>query len=142
MLTTFDLSPLNLFDSKSGGLHVRAQMIGRVPEEESKITRIVRTSEGKAIGVVRSEGGETWKVKKNGSDLVRSERWSTADLVAVLDRGVILIFYKVVLFFYQANARKNVCNLLHPGQYFDTPFDNICDDQRATHILPLLFAFQ
>jgi hypothetical protein len=91
-LTTFDLSPLHFFDTRFGGLRICARTIERVPGEDLKITRLVRTPEGNGIGVIRSEGGETWSAVKDSSDLARVGKWPTADLVAVLDGGMGFVF--------------------------------------------------
>jgi hypothetical protein len=73
-------------------LRVRARSIERVSGEDLKITKLVRTPEGNGIGVIRSEGGETWSAVKDSSDLARVGRWPAADLVAVLDGGMGFVF--------------------------------------------------
>jgi hypothetical protein len=98
-LASYDLSLLDLFDPRLGELRPRAKFIDKAPGEESIIKRLVRTPEGRGIGVIRSEGGEIWKApKKRVADLVRSGRWLSADLVAVLDGGMTsTLFIDVIL---------------------------------------------
>ncbi|KAG6862440.1 hypothetical protein C0995_011880 [Termitomyces sp. Mi166 len=68
-------------------------MPSRVPEEESKIVRLVRTPEGAGVGIVRVMGGEAWKVIKSSTQLIRSGSWSSADHVVVLQRGHTFMTY-------------------------------------------------
>lgn len=57
-------------------------------EEDAKIVRLVRTPEGKGLGILREDGGgEAWFVRERGSKLERSGRWEKADHVVVLDGG-------------------------------------------------------
>lgn len=69
--------------------------IERVLEEESDIVRLVRTPDGRGLGVMRADGGgEAWRAVDHGSRLVRSDRWKSADHVVVLEGGkVLLIFF-------------------------------------------------
>lgn len=86
-LTTFEVSPLAFFDGQSAGLHLHAKGLNRLPHEESKIRRLVRTPAGRGVAVVRGDGGEVWRVIEGGSQLARGRRWSNADHVVVLDGG-------------------------------------------------------
>ena len=87
-LMTFNLSPLSFFDAQSDGLRLSAMALERVPEEESDIIRLVRTPDGRGIGVMRADGGgEAWRVVEHGSRMVRSDRWKSADHVVVLEGG-------------------------------------------------------
>ncbi|KAF7339771.1 WD repeat protein [Mycena venus] len=86
-LRTFDLSPILFLDAHADGLRLRAHTVEAIPAEESHIVRFVRTPEGAGVGVVRENGGEAWRVVGNGSRLVRSETWATADHIVVLDGG-------------------------------------------------------
>ncbi|KAI0041796.1 WD repeat-containing protein [Auriscalpium vulgare] len=86
-LSTLALEPLNFFDARAEGLTLQAQGEVRVLEEESRISRFVRTPDGKGVAVVRENGGEAWLVHDRGSKLVRSARWPAADHVVVLDGG-------------------------------------------------------
>lgn len=89
-LTTFSLSLLSFFDMQPDGLRLSAGLLERMPEEESDIVRLVRTPEGRGLGVTRANGsGETWRVVENGSRLVRSDRWKSADHVVVLEGGTV-----------------------------------------------------
>jgi hypothetical protein len=97
-LTTFSLSPLSFFDMQPDGLRLSAGLLERIPEEESDIVRLVRTPEGRGLGIMRANsGGEAWRVVENGSRLVRSDRWKSADHVVVLDAGRVFsyIFFLV-----------------------------------------------
>ncbi|KAJ6509386.1 RAVE protein 1 C terminal-domain-containing protein, partial [Mycena vitilis] len=86
-LRTFDFSPMLFLDAHADGLRLRTQTIEAVPAEESHIVRFVRTQEGSGVGVLRETGGEAWRVVANGSRLIRSGKWSTADYIVVLDGG-------------------------------------------------------
>ncbi|KAJ6621584.1 RAVE protein 1 C terminal-domain-containing protein [Mycena sp. CBHHK59/15] len=86
-LRTFSLCPLLFLDAQADGLRLRSQSIEAVPEEESHIVRFVRTPDGRGVGVIRTNGGEAWRVVESGSRLIRSGKWSTADHIVVLDRG-------------------------------------------------------
>ncbi|KAG1730794.1 RAVE protein 1 C terminal-domain-containing protein [Suillus occidentalis] len=92
-LTTFEVSPLAFFDGQSAGLHLHAKGLDRLPHEESKIRRLVRTPAGRGVAVVRADGGEVWRVIEGGSQLARGRRWSNADHVVVLDGGKLLATY-------------------------------------------------
>jgi hypothetical protein len=89
-LASFSLIPSTFFDGKPGGLSLCAHNLPRVAEEEFKIIKLVRTPAGRGIGVIRSDGGEAWKVVDKGSRLQRVGRWPPADLVVVLDGGLYL----------------------------------------------------
>lgn len=86
-LSTYALSPLPFFDARSEGLKASVQSSSQVTEEESPISRFVRTSDGKSVGVIRASGGEIWKVQQRGSKLSRAGSWSAADLFVILDSG-------------------------------------------------------
>ncbi|KAJ7092570.1 WD repeat-containing protein [Mycena epipterygia] len=86
-LRTFDLSPILFLDAHADGLRLCSQTVEAVPAEESHIVRFVRTPEGGGVGVIRANGGEAWRVVGNGSRLIRSGKWSTADHIVVLDGG-------------------------------------------------------
>ncbi|KAJ7099614.1 RAVE protein 1 C terminal-domain-containing protein [Mycena crocata] len=86
-LRTFDFSPMLFLDAHVDGLCLRSQTMEAVSAEESHIVRFVRTPEGSGVGVVRTNGGEAWRVVGDGSKLIRSGRWSTADHIVVLDGG-------------------------------------------------------
>jgi hypothetical protein len=88
-LATFELEPLAFFDahSKLSGLQLRAEGIGPTPEEESEISKFVRTPEGKGVGVIRLTGGEVWQTIERGSKMTRAGTWTTGDLIVVLNGG-------------------------------------------------------
>ncbi|KAJ6604501.1 RAVE protein 1 C terminal-domain-containing protein [Mycena vulgaris] len=86
-LRTFDFSPLLFLDAHADGLRLCSQTVEAVPGEDSHIVRFVRTPEGGGVGVIRANGGEAWRVVRNGSRLIRSGKWSTADHIVVLDGG-------------------------------------------------------
>jgi hypothetical protein len=92
-LTTFKVSPLAFFDGQSAGLHLNAKGLNRLPREESKIRKLVRTPAGRGVAVVRADGGEIWRVIKGGSQLARGRQWSNAGHVVVLDGGKMISFY-------------------------------------------------
>ncbi|KAG2150167.1 RAVE protein 1 C terminal-domain-containing protein [Suillus cothurnatus] len=92
-LTTFKVSPLAFFDGQSAGLHLNAKGLNRLPREESKIRKLVRTPAGRGVAVVRADGGEIWRVIKGGSQLARGRQWSNAGHVVVLDGGKLLATY-------------------------------------------------
>lgn len=87
-LRTFDLSPILFLDAHADGLRLCSQTVEAVPAEESHIVRFVRTPEGGGVGVIRANGGEAWRVVGNGSRLIRSGKWTTADHIVVLDGGI------------------------------------------------------
>ncbi|KAF7339596.1 WD repeat protein [Mycena sanguinolenta] len=86
-LRTFEFSPILFLDAHVDGLRLSAQTVDAVPAEESHIVRFVRTPEGAGLGVVRENGGESWRVVGNGSRLIRSGTWTSADHIVVLDSG-------------------------------------------------------
>ncbi|KAJ6574959.1 WD repeat-containing protein [Mycena capillaripes] len=86
-LRTFDFSPMLFLDAHVDGLRLCAHTLEAVPAEELHIVRFVRTPEGSGVGVIRENGGEAWRVVANGSRLIRSGKWSTADHIVVLDGG-------------------------------------------------------
>ncbi|KAG6841953.1 hypothetical protein C0991_005133 [Blastosporella zonata] len=92
-LATFTLSPVSFFDAQADGPRLYSTLLPRVPEEESRILKLVRTPEGAGVGIVRAAGGEVWRVTKNGTQLVRSRSWSSADHVVVLQRGRTFMTY-------------------------------------------------
>ncbi|KAG5715648.1 Regulator of V-ATPase in vacuolar membrane protein 1 [Termitomyces sp. T112] len=94
-LTIFNLSPVAFFDAQNDGLRLSSYLLPRILEEESKIVRLVRTPEGAGVGIVRIMGGEAWRVLNNGTQLVRSGSWCSADHVVVLQRGRIFVTYLV-----------------------------------------------
>ncbi|KAJ7076559.1 RAVE protein 1 C terminal-domain-containing protein [Mycena belliarum] len=86
-LRTFELSPLLFLDGNMDGLRLCSQAEAAIPTEDSPIVRFVRTPEGGGVGVVRATGGDVWRVVRNGSRLIRSGNWSSADHIVVLDGG-------------------------------------------------------
>lgn len=87
-LMSIDLSPLLFLGAQSQALHLASKVVERIPAEESEILRLVRTPEGKGVGVLRKNGGgEAWRTVERGSKLVRSVRWSNAEFVVVLEHG-------------------------------------------------------
>lgn len=107
-LVTFSLELLAFFDGNSDGMRVVAEGLERVPEEESQIVRFVRTPEGKGVGVLRSNGGEAWRVVEQGSKLVRAQRWSAADLVVVLKNGIIVSLSIPAACYLKASIGRNL----------------------------------
>jgi predicted methyltransferase MtxX (methanogen marker protein 4) len=81
----------------STGLELTAKGIDRFKNEDREIFRFVRTSEGNAVGAIRSgRVGEVWRLPEideqvgEGEDkgrLVHAGDFEDADFVVVLDRG-------------------------------------------------------
>ncbi|KAH7928501.1 hypothetical protein BV22DRAFT_1004629 [Leucogyrophana mollusca] len=95
-LSTYELSPLCLFDGQYRSMRRQVQGLARVPEEEYKILRFVRTPAGRGVAVVRTNGGDVWRVTQGGSNLARAGRWSSADHIVVLDGGKLFATYSSV----------------------------------------------
>lgn len=90
---SIDFSPLLFFGAQSQALHISSKAVERIPAEESEILRLVRTPEGKGVGVLRKNGGgEAWRITERGSKLVRSVRWSDADFMVPLEHGKFYVF--------------------------------------------------
>lgn len=87
-LTSHTLSPLDFFESAERGLEIQSRQLARVKEEDWDILGFVRTPDGRGLGVSRSHGGgDVWRL--DNSHLVRSGSWQKADLVVVLDGGMV-----------------------------------------------------
>ncbi|KAF5323620.1 hypothetical protein D9611_005764 [Ephemerocybe angulata] len=87
-LMAFELSPLAFFDAKSHGLKLIAAFPEREPEEERAILRLVRTPEGKGVGVIREDfGGDAWTISKRGTELKRTGNWTNGQFMIVLSEG-------------------------------------------------------
>ena len=85
---TFELSPLAFFDAKSHGLKLVAAFPERQPDDECEILRLVRTPEGKGVGVIRADlTGDAWKITKRGSELERTGSWTNGEFMVVLSQG-------------------------------------------------------
>ncbi|KIK91309.1 hypothetical protein PAXRUDRAFT_34992 [Paxillus rubicundulus Ve08.2h10] len=92
-LRTFFISAMTLLNGWSDTLQLVAAGSEKVPWEQSKILRFVRTPAGRGVAVVRAEGGETRMVTDRGSNLSRLNSWSSADHVVVLDGGKLVATY-------------------------------------------------
>lgn len=93
-LMSIDFSPLLFFGAQSQALHISSKAVERIPAEESEILRLVRTPEGKGVGVLRKNGGgEAWRITERGSKLVRSVRWNDADFMVPLEHGCQIVTY-------------------------------------------------
>ncbi|KIJ68609.1 hypothetical protein HYDPIDRAFT_24869 [Hydnomerulius pinastri MD-312] len=92
-LRTFEISAVTLLNGRADSLQLGAAGFDRVPREESKILRFVRTPAGRGVAVVRVSGGETWMVTDGGSNLSRVDSWPSADQVIVLDGGKLVATY-------------------------------------------------
>ena len=85
---TFKLSPLAFFDARSHGLELVASFPERDIAEESDILRLVRTPEGKGVGVIRGDlDGDSWTIGKRGTELKRTGSWVNAEFMVVLSQG-------------------------------------------------------
>ncbi|KAG2023063.1 WD repeat-containing protein [Coprinopsis cinerea AmutBmut pab1-1] len=61
----------------------------RIAEEDFPVVRLMRTPEGKGVGVIRTNaGGQAWTVAKKGAALKRTGDWKDADFAVVLWRGL------------------------------------------------------
>jgi hypothetical protein len=87
-LTSFNLTPAAFFDAQPNGLQLNARGIEIISGETDDIVRFVRTPEGKAVGAMRTHGGDIWRVTDGGGRCIRTATWETADLVVVLDKGL------------------------------------------------------
>ena len=86
-LRTYNISVVTLLNGRADGLQLVAAGPQRMPLEESKISRFVRTPAGRGVAVVRADGGETWMETDGGHNLARLDSWPSADQVVVLDGG-------------------------------------------------------
>lgn len=91
-LMTFLLSPLSFFDAHAHGLKLEssASYVGEeVSESRGEIEKLVRTPEGRGVGVLRAGGGgEVWRVSEGGRRLTKKATWTKADYVVVLHSGM------------------------------------------------------
>lgn len=86
-LRTYNISAVTLLNGRADTLQLIAAGPERMPLEESKISRFVRTPAGRGVAVVRVDGGETWMETDGGHNLARLNSWPSADQVVVLDGG-------------------------------------------------------
>ena len=86
-LRTYNISVVTLLNGRADSLQLVAAGPQRMPLEESKISRFVRTPAGRGVAVVRADGGETWMETDGGHNLARLDSWPSADQVVVLDGG-------------------------------------------------------
>ena len=90
-LMTFELSPLAFFDAKSHGLRLINQLPEKDFKEEYEILRLVRTPEGRGVGVIRADlSGDAWTLTKRGG-LQRTGSWINADFMVVLGKGTFAV---------------------------------------------------
>ncbi|KAJ3966484.1 RAVE protein 1 C terminal-domain-containing protein [Lentinula raphanica] len=95
-LSSFELDLESFFGDEPTGLQLVTQFLDRVPAEESEITRFIRTPEGRGVGVIRKGGGgETWSHGNIEFKLTRSDSWTAADQVVVLDHGRLFATYTI-----------------------------------------------
>lgn len=128
-------------DAHVDGLRLCAHAVEAVPAEESHIVRFVRTPEGSGVGVVRENGGEAWRVVANGSRLIRSGKWPTADHIVVLDGGN-LYNSLPLLSPTEFNPRAKLCNVLGRGWVLDPQFHARLRITTSTYQLPIFAAFE
>ncbi|KAL0951404.1 hypothetical protein HGRIS_008099 [Hohenbuehelia grisea] len=89
-LTSYTLSPIAFFDAHPDGLQVLSRGSDAEESEENRgeIKKLVRTPEGKGVGIIRKSGsGELWRVVDGGTRLVKQAKWKNADFVVVLYGG-------------------------------------------------------
>ncbi|KAG8219687.1 RAVE protein 1 C terminal-domain-containing protein [Butyriboletus roseoflavus] len=92
-LRTHNISATTLLNGRADSLQLVAAGPERMPLEESKILRFVRTPAGRGVAVVRADGGETWMETEGGHNLARLDSWPSADQVVVLDGGKLVATY-------------------------------------------------
>ncbi|KAH7912596.1 RAVE protein 1 C terminal-domain-containing protein [Hygrophoropsis aurantiaca] len=95
-LCIYELSVASFFEGQPGGLRIRARGLARVSEEEDKILRLVRTPAGRGVAVMRTNGGDVWRVVQEGSNLIRAGRSSSADQIVALNGGRLFATYRSV----------------------------------------------
>lgn len=86
-LRTYNISVITLLNGRADSLQLVAAGPERMPLEDSKILRFVRTPAGRGVAVVRADGGEAWMETDGGHNLARLSSWPSADQVVVLDGG-------------------------------------------------------
>lgn len=87
-LRTYAISAVTLLNGRADSFQLLAAGPERMPLEDSKILRFVRTPAGRGVAVVRADGGETWMETDCGQNLARLDSWPSADQVVVLDGGM------------------------------------------------------
>ncbi|KAJ3552447.1 hypothetical protein NM688_g4146 [Phlebia brevispora] len=103
-LMSYRLEPAPFFDALSEGLRLVAKGEGMDPhdpnlaERHSSIVRFVRTPNGDALGVLRTDGSvETWTVDHHGRGQVRNSlkinETGAVDQLVVLERGECFVTY-------------------------------------------------
>ena len=89
-LSTYTIQPLSFFDAQGDGLCLNNRLLDRIPDEESDIVRFVRTTEGRGVAAVRTNGGgDVWGITEQTAELCRTGRWHSAEFVVVLDEGTV-----------------------------------------------------
>ena len=112
-LRTCNISIVTLLNGRADSFQLVAAGPERVPLEESKISRFVRTPAGRGVAVVRSDGGETWMVTDCGQNLARLGSWPSADHVVVLDGGAyVLLLVHGMVNLTSFDGRDTCCHLL------------------------------
>ncbi|KAF8140396.1 RAVE protein 1 C terminal-domain-containing protein [Boletus edulis] len=92
-LRTYSISAVTLLHGRADSLQLVAAGPERMPLEDSKILRFVRTPAGRGVAVVRADGGETWMETDGGHNLARLDSWPSADQVVVVDGGRLVATY-------------------------------------------------
>lgn len=89
-LTTHYLYLNPLFDGQKDSLTLKARdnYEGCDGDLESQpIKRFVRTADGRGIGIIRANGGESWSLNGSFNELLRVGHWPDKGLLAVLNDG-------------------------------------------------------
>ncbi|KAN0100493.1 RAVE protein 1 C terminal domain containing protein [Tylopilus felleus] len=92
-LRTYAISAVTLLNGRADSFQLLAAGPERMPLEDNKILRFVRTPAGRGVAVVRADGGETWMETDCGHNLARLDSWPSADQVVVLDGGRLVATY-------------------------------------------------
>ncbi|KAG9314237.1 RAVE protein 1 C terminal-domain-containing protein [Chiua virens] len=92
-LRTYNISAVTLLNGRADALQLIGAGAERMPLEESKILRFVRTPAGRGVAVARAHGGETWMETDGGHNLARLGSWPSTEHVVVLDGGKLVATY-------------------------------------------------
>ncbi|KXN83882.1 Regulator of V-ATPase in vacuolar membrane protein 1 [Leucoagaricus sp. SymC.cos] len=125
-LRTYTLSPIEFFEKDpidacvraSTGLELVAKGTNRIKNEDREIVRFVRTSEGHAVGIIRSgRAGEVWRmpfddppgsIEDERGRLVHVSDFEDTDFVVVLDRGYSFATYSSTTLLLTLHTRKTL----------------------------------
>lgn len=92
-MKTHDLRLLKLFTGKDLPIETSHRTYDTPSNLGSKITRFIRTSEGRGVAVLKQDNTESWVLQPRTNKLSFVSSWPTADLVAIVDKGARLVCY-------------------------------------------------